>query len=74
MAVTVTKNPSGLKLRFDCGKNEETGKTIIKNKTYSNVNPNALDDDVHAVGVVLSSLQNFTLLEVAKIDNSTLSE
>ena len=30
-----TKNPSGLKLRFDCGINDLTGKTKIKTKTYT---------------------------------------
>lgn len=74
MAVTVTKNPSTLRLRFDLGKDEVTGKTKIKSKSYSNVDPNALDDDVYAVGSAISSLQSHTLLEVAKIDNNTLSQ
>ncbi|WP_166506279.1 DUF1659 domain-containing protein [Romboutsia sp. 1001285H_161024_C4] len=39
---------------------------IVKNKTYSNINPDVLNDGVHTVGVVLSSLQNFKLLEVLK--------
>ncbi|CEI73339.1 DUF1659 domain-containing protein [Romboutsia hominis] len=74
MAVTVTKNPSTLRLRFDLGRDDVTGKTKIKSKSYSNVDPDALDDDVYAVGSVISSLQSHTLLEVAKIDNNTLSE
>ena len=37
MAVVVTKNPSGLKMRFDCGKDVVTGKTIVRSKTYSQV-------------------------------------
>ncbi|MDB8804794.1 DUF1659 domain-containing protein [Romboutsia sp. 1001216sp1] len=74
MAVTATKNPSGLKIRFDCGLDDVTGKTKIKSKTYSNVDPEATNDDVYAVGAVIASLQNNTLLEVAIIDNTTLSE
>lgn len=74
MAVTITKNPSTLRLRFDLGRDDSTGKTKIKSKSYSNVDPSALDDDVYAVGSVISSLQSHTLLELAKIDNNTLSQ
>ena len=70
----VTKNPSGLKLRFNLGKDEITGKTKVKSRTYSNVRPTASNDAVYAVGNALVSLQEFALLEIAKIDNSTLSE
>ena len=70
----VTKNPSSLKLRFDCGISETTGKTITKSKTFSNVRPNASTDSVYEVGVALGSLQKYDVLEIAKVDNSTLSE
>ncbi len=73
MAVVVTKNPSGLKMRFDCGKDEVTGKTITRSKTYSQVRPDATDQEVFDVGLAIASLQINTLSEVAKIDNSTLS-
>ena len=69
-----TKNPSGLKLRFDCGINDLTGKTKVKTKTYSNVRPEASIDDLFEVGNKLANLQKHDLLEIAKIDNSTLSE
>jgi len=74
MAVVVTKNPSGLKMRFDCGKDDVTGKTIVRSKTYSNVKPDATDQAVFDVGVTIASLQLNTLIEVTKIDNSTISE
>ena len=69
-----TKNPSGLKLRFDCGINNLTGKTKIKTKTYSNIRPEASVDNLFEVGSVIANLQKYDLLEIAKIDNSTLSE
>ena len=69
----VLKNPSGLKLKFDCGKDLETGKTIVKSKTYSNLDPDASADDVYEVGASIASLQEYDLLEVAKIDNSTIT-
>ena len=68
-----TKNPSGLKLRFEVGTDEVSGKIKTKSRTYSNVKPSAANDDVHAVGSIIASLQDYTLLEVAKIDNTTLS-
>ena len=46
----VLKNLSGLKLKFVCGKNPKTGKTVLKGKTYSNLDPNASADDVYEVG------------------------
>ena len=70
----VTKNPSGLKLRFDCGADEITGKTIVRSKTYSNVKPTAANDDLYAVGDALASLAKDDVIEIARIDNSTLSE
>lgn len=74
MAVIKTKNPTGLKLRLACGRNEITGKTIIRSKTYSNVKPTANDDDIFAVGDAIAGLQEFAVQEIARIDNSTLSE
>lgn len=44
MAVTVIKNPSGLKMKFDCGK-DENGKAIRKTRTYSNLRAGALVQD-----------------------------
>ena len=70
----VTKNPSGLKLRFDCGINDLTGKSIVKSRTFSNVRPNASNEDVYNVGVALASLQKYEVLEILKIDNATLSQ
>ena len=70
----VTKNPTSLKLRFDCGIDDTTGKTKTKSKTYSNIKHSASNDDIYAVADAIASLQKHDLLEVARIDNSTLSE
>ena len=56
-----TKNPSGLKLRFDCGINDLTGKTKVKTKTYSNVRPEASIDNLFEVGSVIANLQKYDL-------------
>ena len=72
--VIEAKNPSSLRLKLDCGVNELTGKTVVKSKTFSNVRPNASVEDVYQVAVALGSLQQYDVLEIAKIDNSTLTE
>lgn len=73
MTIVSTKNPSGLKLKFDCGKGEN-GKSIVKTKTYSNVKASATVEDVYEVGASLASLQEHTLVEVFKIDSTSISE
>ncbi len=73
MAVTVLKNPSSLRVRFDCGKDDD-GKAIRKTKTYSNLRHDALEQDVYDVGSKLASLSEFSVMEIAKIDNSTIAE
>ncbi|MBQ3421406.1 MAG: DUF1659 domain-containing protein [Romboutsia sp.] len=70
----VTKNPTSLKLRFDCGIDDTTGKNKTKSKTYSNLKPDAASDDIYEVGDAIASLQKHDLLEIARIDKSTLSE
>ena len=72
MAVIPTKNPSSLKMRFDCGL-DENQKTIVKSKTYSKVRPDVTHEKVYAVADAMASLQEHTLIEVAKIDNTTIS-
>ena len=71
--VIEAKNPSSLRLKLDCGLNELTGKTVVKSKTFSNVRPNSSVDDVYEVAVALGSLQKYDVIEIAKIDSSTLA-
>lgn len=73
MAVVVTNNPSGLRIKLNLGVDDSTGKTIVKSKTYSNIKPDAADQDLFDVGDALASLQKHSLVEIARIDNSTLS-
>lgn len=74
MAVNELKNPSSLKLKFDCGLDDLTGRTKVKSKTFSNIKNDASVDKVYEVGTAIASLQNHDLLEVIKLDNTTLSE
>lgn len=73
MAVTALNNPSGLKMKFNCGKDEK-GNIIRKTKTYPNLRHDALDQDIYDVSVMLASLQEHMLLEIVKVDNTTIAE
>ena len=71
-SVIESKNPSSLKVKFDCGLNDN-GKTIVKSRTYSNLKHNATSNDVYDVANALASLQQHSILEITKIDNTTLA-
>lgn len=71
-SVVEAKNPSSLKVKFDYGLNDN-GKTVVKSRTYSNLKHDATNLDVYNVANALASLQQHDLLEIAKIDNTTLS-
>lgn len=72
MTVSETKNPSTLKIKFDCGLNDD-GKTIVKSRTFSNVADNATSQDILDVANALIGLQNHDALEILKIDNTILN-
>ncbi|MBC6002984.1 MAG: DUF1659 domain-containing protein [Paeniclostridium sordellii] len=72
MAVSETKNPSSLKIKFDCGLNDD-GKTIVKSRTFSNVADNATSQDILDVANALIGLQNHDVLEILKVDNTILN-
>ena len=73
MSVIVLNNPPGLRSKFDFGKDELTGNTKVKSKTFSNVKYNASNEDVYEVASAIESLQEYPVLEIAKIDNTTLA-
>lgn len=72
MAVSETQNPSALKIKFDCGLNDE-GKSVIKSRTYSNLKPSASTQDVLDVARALIDLQVHDELEIIKQDNTILN-
>ncbi|WP_024621002.1 DUF1659 domain-containing protein [Metaclostridioides mangenotii] len=73
MAIVSTKNSSSIKLSLDCGIDEK-GKTIVRSISFNNLKFDALDDDIYEIVESIMSLQDFNLLQVNKIDNSTLSK
>ena len=65
-SVVEAKNPSSLRVKFDCGLNDN-GKTIVKSRTYSNLKHDAKALDIYNVADALASLQQHDVLEIAKI-------
>lgn len=72
-SVVEINNHSTLKMKFDCGLNDQ-GKTITKTRSFSNVKHNATSVDVYNVAETLASLQQHTLYDVVKQDNTAISE
>lgn len=70
--VSETKNPSSLKMRFDCGLGDN-GRTIVKSRTYSNLKPDAKALDVYNIADAMASLQQHSVLEIVKQDNTGLN-
>lgn len=70
MAVIETKNPSTLKVKLDLGM--VNGKTKTKIKSFSNVKPNASAEDIYFVADALMSLQEHSILDIIKQDNTSL--
>lgn len=71
MAITEMQNPSSLRIKLDLGM--EDGKTKVKSKTFSSVKHDASAQNVYDVAQALMELQEYTTIEIAKIDNTTLA-
>lgn len=72
MAVMETKNQSTLKIKFDCGL-DNNGKTIVKNRSYSNVKADATSQDILDIANGIIALQMNSSLEILKQDNTILN-
>ena len=71
MSVLEAKNPSSLKVKLDLGMVD--GSTKTKSKTFSNLKNNASTQDVYDVAESLMSLQEYDVLEILKVDSTTLA-
>lgn len=70
MAVQKTVRKVSLKLGLDNGM--DNGKQKIKNKTFNKVRVNVNEDSLYKVGNSLSSLYEKDLVELVKVEESTL--
>ena len=62
-----------MKIVIDIDEDELTNKTKVKSKTYSNIKPEATSQAIYDVATALEGLQEFSVLEVVRIDNTTLA-
>ena len=67
------KNPTSLRMKFDLGRDEITNKTKVRSRTYSNLKADATSQDIYDVAKALEGLQEYTAIEIAKIENTTLA-
>ena len=70
MAVLEAKNPSSLRIKLDLGMVD--GKTKVRSKTFLNLKYDADAQNVYDVAESLMALQEYSVLEIVKIDNTTL--
>ena len=65
------KNPSRLRIKLDLGL--VNGKTKVRSKTFIALKHSATAQDVYDVAEALMELQEYPVIEIAKIDNTTLA-
>ncbi|NLG87308.1 MAG: DUF1659 domain-containing protein [Firmicutes bacterium] len=73
MAVQRTPEVSRLQLALQTGVTEEN-KPIVKNRSFSNLKIDAVDEDVYTVAQSLVGLQQYPLLAVRRIDTNALDQ
>jgi alcohol dehydrogenase class IV len=73
MAVNVHLGASKMKLTFSRGVDGE-GNEIQKTKTYSNVKPDATDEDVYAVADLFIGLQVDPVVAIGRIDEKEITQ
>lgn len=71
MAVTLTSNPSSLKLVRETGMTTE-GKPIFKSKTISNIHAGVSNDALYEIADALSELFQHPIVLVERHDSGTL--
>lgn len=73
MPVNIVNESSRVRLRFVDSVDGE-GREKLVSKTYSNLKPDAVDEDVYEAAVDMSTLQTKTLKTVVRTDEKELVE
>ena len=71
MSVTVIPIGTRLTLRLNTGL-DENFHPIFRNRSWSNIKPGATDENVHAIGEQLASLQVHTLDSIRRVNENEL--
>ena len=72
MAITKINNPSSLKIKLNLGL--VNGKSKTRSKSFPYLKHNAEIQDVYDVGKALMALQKHDVIDIIKIDNTTLND
>jgi hypothetical protein len=73
MPVTATHLSTRLQLRLNLGF-DGSGNPILRTRSYSNVKPTAVNQDLFDTGGELASLQDHTLDVIRRVDELELEE
>lgn len=71
MAIVTNQADSKLKLVLNAGL-DENNKEIIKNKTFSNIKSTVSNQDLYELGVALSELQSYSLMNLVRYEEYEL--
>jgi hypothetical protein len=71
MAVEIN-NLSSLKIKLSLGL-DENGKAVVRSKTFGALKHDAVADDVLAIADAFVGLQPHDLMDVVKVDNTSIS-
>lgn len=74
MAVVHMQNPSTVTLVGQAGIHPDTGKPILKSKTFNNLDAAASHGDVYEVADALSELFSYPIVKIIRKDSSVLTE
>lgn len=72
MAVVANQKDSKFKLVSNVGV-DENNKDIIKNKTFSNVKSTVSNDNMYNLGVAISELQSYELVNIVRYEEYELN-
>lgn len=73
MPVTATHLSTRLQLRLSLGF-DGSGNPILRTRSYANIKPNAVNEDLFDTGEELASLQEHTLDVIRRVDELELEE
>lgn len=73
MPVNVTLGASRLRISYSLGL-DQNGREQLRTKTYSNIKPTALDEDVYEVASALAGLQNNPMVSVGRVDEKKITQ
>lgn len=73
MAISVIKNTSSIKVKFDQGE-DLNGDRIVKSRTYGSIKPDASNENIVEFVSGLSDMQEHKLVAINRIDNTSLAE